>query len=160
VLPVFCAAAAVGLGTLTESGVPLLRQAVVPLALLAAVVSALSARHLTFGDLGAYPERAQASAWDDFGAVNRLLLAGSRQPDLCGLRIDVAHLAWTGGSTYLHRDAPLYMGGQPPQLGHFNYVLTRVGTGLPEVASEAGLALVRLPVNGCVPDPGYTWRLP
>ncbi len=118
-------------------------------------------RHaLTFGDLGAYPERAAASAWDDFGPVNRLLLAAHRQDDLCGLRIDAAHLAWTGGSTYLHRDAPLYMPGTPVQGGHFNYVITFPGSGAPVVAKDGPLELVRIPNAPCVKDPGYTWRLP
>jgi len=166
VLPLFFALVSVGLEALTlkrqapQGRVPMLQALGIALALFSAGVSALTFRSLTFGDLGAYAERAGSSAWDDFGAVNRLLLAGSRQADLCGLRIDVAHLAWTGGSTYLHRNAPLYMGREPPQSGHFNYVLTRAGSGLPEVATDSGLALVHLPAATCVPDPGYTWRLP
>ena len=77
------------------------------------------------------------------------------------MRIDAAHLAWTGGSTYLHRRAPLYMPGTPPQLGHFNYAIVGPGSGAEVIASEAGLELVRLPLpGGCVPDDGYTWRLP
>lgn len=122
-------------------------------------VSALNHKSLTMGDVGSYPERAQSSAWDDFGAVNRLLLAASKQRDVCGLRIDAAHLAWTGGITYLHHNAPLYMPGFPPQHGFFNYVLTRPGSGAPVVASEGGLELVRI-APSCTPDTNYAWRLP
>jgi hypothetical protein len=124
-------------------------------------VSMWSARSLTFGDLGAYPERPQASAWDDYGPVNRLLLAAHQQQDLCGIRIDAAHLAWTGGSTYLHREVPLYHLGQPPpQSRLFNYVITQAGSGAQVVAKEGALELVHLPVEPCVANPGYSWRLP
>ena len=122
-------------------------------------VSALNHKALTMGDVGSYPERAASSAWDDFGPVNRLLLAASKQSDVCGLRIDAAHLAWTGGITYLHHKAPLYMPGFPPQHGFFNYVLTRAGSGAPVVASEGGLELVRI-APSCVSDTNYSWRLP
>jgi hypothetical protein len=125
----------------------------------AVLVSAATHKRLTMGDVGSYPERADSSAWDDFGAVNRLMLAASRQGDLCGLRIDAAHLAWTGGSTYLHRNAPLYMPGYPPQRGVFNYVITRPGSGARVVAAEGGLELVSIGPS-CNHDDQYTWRLP
>ena len=133
----------------------------------AAVVGALilystvTHSRLTMGDVGSYAERAQSSAWDDFGAVNRLLLAANKQPDLCGLRVDAAHLAWTGGITYLHRDAPMFMPGTPHQHGWFNYLITRPGSGAPVVATEGGLELVKLPnLATCVPRPGHSWKLP
>ena len=126
---------------------------------LAVLVSAWNHQALTMGDLGSYPERADSSAWDDFGPVNRLLLAASREKDLCGLRIDAAHLAWTGGSTYLHTKAPLYMPGTPPQQGFFNYVITRPGSGAPVIATEGPWQLVKLG-PGCVADVNYGWRLP
>jgi GPI mannosyltransferase 3 len=126
-----------------------------------ALFSAANIQALTMGDLGAYADRPKSSAWGDFANVNRLMLAASRQPDVCGLRIDAAHLAWTGGSTYLHHHAPLYHLGQPgPASGFFNYVITRGGSGLPAVATDNGLELVKLPIAGCTQDPGYTWRLP
>lgn len=157
ILPLACGLIGVALSQSSE-GVSARAAAVV-----GAVVaySAITFPKLTMGDIGSYPERAQSSAWDDFGAVNRLLLAASRQADLCGLRIDAAHLAWTGGITYLHRDAPLYMPGTPHQPGWFNYVIARQGSGLPALASEGGFDLVKLPnMNGCTPNPGYTWKLP
>lgn len=126
---------------------------------LAVLVSAWNHQALTMGDLGSYPERADSSAWDDFGQVNRLLLAASREKDLCGLRIDAAHLAWTGGSTYLHTNAPLYMPGTPPQHGYFNYVITRAGSGATVIATEGPWQLVKLG-PACVADVNYSWRLP
>ena len=156
--PIFFALAGVGLCELPS---PSLRRAGTVALLAAAIFSTANIKALTFGDLGAYPDRPGSSAWDDYGPVNRLLLAASRQPDVCGLRIDAAHLAWTGGSTWLHHDAPLYHLGQPnPGLRYFNYVITRTGSGLLEVAKEGGLALAKLPIDGCVKDPAYTWRLP
>jgi len=100
------------------------------LSALAAALGLWSTVHLaslTMGDLGAYLERPQARAWGDYAHVNRLLMIAGRQPDLCGLRIDVADLAWTGGSTYLHRKVPLYRGHVPPQLGYFNYGVDLAG---------------------------------
>lgn len=125
----------------------------------AVLISAWNHKALTMGDVGSYPERAASSAWDDFGVVNRLLLAASREKDLCGLRIDAAHLAWTGGITYLHTKAPLYMPGFPPQHGYFNYAIVRQGSGAQVLASEGGWDLVKLGAS-CNPDPGYTWKLP
>ena len=155
-LPVAFAAAAVGFSQLPLARQPVLLVAVV----IAALLSAARHRALTFGDLGAYPDRATTSAWDDYGPVNRLLKAASTHSDLCGLRIDGAHLAWTGGSTYLHLKAPLYMPGTGPEGGHFNYAIVGAGSGAEVIATEGGLQLVRLPLNGCVPDEAYSWRLP
>jgi GPI mannosyltransferase 3 len=156
VLPLFAACVGVAVSQVMRSA---------PLVVLCGLVSMGLARSLTMGDLGAYPERAQDSAWDDKGPVNRLLLAAHSHADLCGIRIDTEHLAWTGGSTYLHREAPLYMGGQPPpQARLFNYVITLPGRGGEEVARERDhdheLVLVHIPVEPCNANPGYTWRLP
>ena len=80
---------------------------------------------------------------------------------MCGLRIDATHLAWSGGSTYLHRNAPLYHLGQPsPQTRLFNYVITNAGSGAEVVARDGTLELVHLPLEPCAVDPGYSWRLP
>ncbi|MBL8914034.1 MAG: hypothetical protein JNM17_25240 [Archangium sp.] len=155
VMPLVCAAFGIAVSLLPSQPA---RIAMV-VAALCVGVSALNHKTLTMGDVGSYPERAQSSAWDDFGPVNRLMLAASRQSDVCGLRIDAAHLAWTGGTTYLHHNAPLYMPGFPQQHGFFNYVLTRAGSGAPVIASEAGLELVRLGPT-CTPDVAYAWRLP
>jgi hypothetical protein len=128
---------------------------------LAALVSLVHFPSLTMGELGAYPERPQSSAWDDFGNINRLLLVASKQTDLCGLRMDAADMAWTGGSTYLHRDAPLYRPWVQPNLGHFNYLIGPPGYGAPltVVKEDHGAVLYRLPIDRCEPDPGFSWQL-
>lgn len=157
-LPLWLACMAVGGTVLQEK---LSTWLLAPVVGVAVLISLVSAPRLTFGDVGAYPDRKQASAWDDFGAVNRLLLKANGQPDLCGLRIDVAHLAWTGGHTYLHRRVPLYHLGQPlPKTYLFNYLIVPSGSGGLVVASEGGLDLVKLPWEECSADPAYTWRLP
>ena len=126
---------------------------------LAAVFSAARHRALTFGELGVAGKEG-VSAWDEYGPVFRLMLAASKLPDVCGLRIDAAHLAWTGGITYLHRKAPLYMPGTPAEYGYFNYAIVGPNSGAPVVAREGALELVRLPLAQCNPNPGYTWVLP
>jgi hypothetical protein len=155
VLPLLFAAAAVGFNELKQKP----QWAALAALVVCAGVSALHHRALTFGDLGAYPERAGTSAWDDYGPVNRLMKIASTHADVCGLRIDAAHLAWTGGSSYLHRKAPLYMPGTPVEYRHFNYAIVHPGSGAEVIAAEAGLELVRIPIP-CDPDPGYSWRLP
>lgn len=124
-----------------------------------AVVSLVQTPFLTMGQLGAYLNRRHSKAWGDFAPANRLLLVASERADVCGLRVDVADMAWVGGATYLHRPAPLYRPSQPFEARHFNYLLARDGlTQFEKVATDSGLALYRLPW-ACVPDPGFPWRL-
>lgn len=125
---------------------------------LASVVSLLQAPRLTFADLGAGSFRGEASAWDHYGFINRLLYVARRQPDLCGLRIDVP-LALSGGLSHLHRRVPLYSRSHAPQTRHFNYAITRSGSGAPVIAGENGYELVRIAPT-CVADAAYDWRLP
>lgn len=155
VIPLACALPALALSLIPREPA---RLGLIALGL-CVVVSAWNHPSLTMGDVGSYPERADSSAWDDFGPVNRLLLAASRQGDVCGLRIDAAHLAWTGGSTYLHAKAPLYMPGFPVQHGFFNYLITRPGSGAQHIVTEGPWELVKLGPT-CVPDVNYSWRLP
>ncbi len=146
--------------SLVDAGAGRWRRGVAAGLVVVAVLSAASHRLLTFGRLGAYPGRHGTSAYDDSGAVNRLLLAAHRRPDLCGLRVDAVHLAWTGGYTYLHRDVPLYHQGQPSvESGHFNYAIVR-DAAAPSVAREGSLALVKIRSGPCATDPDYSWRLP
>jgi phosphatidylinositol glycan class B len=156
VLPVLFAAAAVGYSQLPK----LPQRALLALVAVASVVSAVRMKALTFGDLGAYPERKTVSAWDDYGPVFRLMLAASKRDDVCGLLIE-AHLAWTGGSAYLHRNAPLYMPGMA-QVGTFNYAIVGIGRvpGAPVVATDGAMELIQMPNPQCAPDPGYRWVLP
>lgn len=157
IFPVALAAAGVGFSSLPKA----LGRVAVVAAVVVGLASSLNAPTLTMGDFGQYLERPDSSAWNDFGDVNRLMLAANTHEDLCGLRIDVAHLAWTGGSTYLHRKAPLYMPGTPVQQRHFNYAITGPGSGGEVVAKEGRLELVRIPgLLQCEADPGYSWKLP
>jgi GPI mannosyltransferase 3 len=156
VLPVWCALTGAVLAPLGPE--VLTRAAALLVALGLASTAQLSG--LTMGQLGAYPERPDASAWDDSGPVNRLMVVAGRRPDLCGLRIDPKDLAWTGGSTYVHRRVPLYRGNVPPQSGYFNYVIGPRGYGGVEaVAEDSGLVLYRLPLDRCRDDLSYPWKL-
>jgi len=154
-LPLVFALAAVGLSQL-----PAGRPAQLGLAALALAAGFSLARHgtLTFGDLGAYPERPTASAWDDFGPINRLLARAGRLPDLCGIRVP-AHLAWVGGYSYLHKNVPLYMPNQPPDWRHFNYAVVPKGSSPQPTAQDGSWELFKL-FDGCASDPGFSWRLP
>ena len=51
------------------------------------------------------------------------------------------------------------MPGYPAQQGFFNYVITRPGSGAQHIATEGPWELVKLGPT-CVPDVGYSWKLP
>jgi hypothetical protein len=161
VLPAAMALAGVGLGWASSR---LDRRIPVGLALLAAVISAARFHTLTFGDLGAYEgRRDQVSAYDDFGPVNRLLRVASALPDLCGLKVEATHIAWTGGYTYFHRDAPMYSHLGPPRSSrHYDVVLTAAFAVPPQavIARDGPLVLARLFDGPCTPDPAYSSDLP
>jgi phosphatidylinositol glycan class B len=135
------------------------------LLLAGAVVSAVTFRALTWGDLGGRPDHpdAQISAWDASGSVNRLLLAAHTQRDLCGLRVDVPP-AFHGASTYLHLPVPIYSNGPnnvDESAGFYNYAIARAGSGLRVVARDHDMELVRVAEGThCRPDHRYDWRLP
>jgi hypothetical protein len=155
-IPLAMAAAAVGLDGLPGR----LRVIAVAGMALAAVASGATFQSLTWGELGAYPDRADQRAWDDRGAINRLLMAAHRQPDLCGLRVD-GHPAWQGGASHLHRSVPFYW-DTPEQEGLYNYAITSDQSHLPVAAREGNMVLVRLPlVRECTPPSHpFRWRLP
>ncbi len=127
--------------------------------LLATVASAWGFRSLTFKQLGIH-EPNQQSAFDRGGPESRLLLAASRQPDLCGLTVLSNDLGYIGGYATLHRDVPLY--DRPgPELseGHVNYVVAHAGQ-LPGVvvARDRDRVLLRVRDAPCVPDPAFIAR--
>ncbi|HSP18454.1 MAG TPA: hypothetical protein VLQ79_03005, partial [Myxococcaceae bacterium] len=161
VLPAAMALAGVGpavAGTRVDRRIP------VGLALAAAVFSGARFPTLTFGELGAYDgQRDAVSAYDDFGPVNRLLLVASELPALCGLKIEATHIAWAGGYTYFHRDAPMYSHLGPPRASrHYDVVLTGAHAVPPQavIARDGPVVLARLFDGPCVPDPGYRADLP
>jgi hypothetical protein len=155
-IPLAIAAAAVGLDGLPGR----LRLAGIGGLVLGAVVSVATFPSLTWGDLGAYPDRADQRAWDDAGPVNRLLIAAHRLPDLCGLRVD-GHQAWQGGASHLHRRIPFYW-DVPEDERLYNYAITSAGSRLPVAARDGHMVLVKLPlVRECAKPPRpFTWRLP
>jgi hypothetical protein len=148
VLPLFCALSGVGLTALKERLSAANAEFALFAVLLVAGFSAARFRQLTFGELGQYEDsKPQASAYDDSGPVNRLLLAAHAQPDLCGLKVEAVHLAWTGGYSYFHKPVPLYPHvGPARQSGLFNYVITVRSSVRPEdvVAEEDALVLARI----------------
>jgi GPI mannosyltransferase 3 len=124
------------------------------------VLAACRFHGLTFGDFGQYgPTRARDSAFDDFGPVNRLLIVAHDRPDLCGIAVLAAHLSWTGGATYLHRNVPIYKPGAWTDVANFNYALTLGGAGGQVVAAEGPYSLVSLGRSSCLADPKFQWRL-
>jgi hypothetical protein len=164
-LPLFAALAGVGLDTVLRHLPPSPVRLALPLAVVAvAGFSGLRMGGLTFRDLGQYPgAKSLQNAWDDFGPANRLLITAGKLPDVCGLKVEGIHLAWTGGYSYLHRDVPLYAHHGPGRESRlYSHVLTLsggVGNG-EVVASEGPFVLVRLPHGRCTPDPAWSSRLP
>jgi hypothetical protein len=165
VLPVVFAEVAVGAEVLGRwrAGV---KSALAAGLLITSAWSAARFHELTFHDLGAYEGSSMAaqSAYDMSGPVNRLLMTAGTLPDICGLRIEVSHLAWTGGYSYFHREVPLFGGtnGPPRESGVYNYVVTapRAAAGAEIVAADGPWVLARLFPGGCAPFPSYSWRLP
>ncbi len=164
ILPVLPAAMALAGVGLAVAATRVDRRLAVGIALVAAVVSAARFHTLTFGDLGAYDgQRDRVSAYDDFGPVNRLLLVASELPRLCGLKVEATHIAWTGGYTYFHRDAPMYSHLGPPRTSrHYDVVLTAASVVPPQavLARDGPVVLARLFDGPCVPDPSYRPDLP
>lgn len=165
VLPLFAALAGVGLDAVLRHLKPLPVRLALALGVVAvAGVSGLHARGLTFRDIGQYAgAKALQSAWDDSGPINRLLITAGRLPDVCGLKVEATHLAWTGGYSYFHRDVPLYAHTGPWRgSGLYSHVLTVSGAVAngQVVASEGPYVLVRLPHDRCAPDPAWSTRLP
>ncbi len=162
-LPLFAALAGVGLDSLLRGWSPGWLRAAAALGVVGvAALSGLRAEKLTFGDVGQYEDvRPWASAWDDGGFVNRLLLEAGRRDDVCGLKVEVVHLAWTGGYSYFHRPVPLYAHNGPPrESGHYSHVITLPDYAPGEVLARDGPVVLSRLRGDCAPDPGYTARLP
>jgi hypothetical protein len=164
-IPLFTALAAVGLDeVLARVRAPRARWALALGVVAVGVGSAVRAPALTFGDLGQYEDsRPQASAYDDSGPVNRLLVAAGQREDVCGLKMEAALLPWTGGYSYFHREVPLYPPSGPSRdSGFFSHVIVwGPETGGGEVlATDGPVSLVRLRGGRCARDSAYSWRLP
>jgi GPI mannosyltransferase 3 len=167
VLPALMALCGLGLDTactFVQARKPSLTALAVAPALLAAAFSAAGFHRLTFGDLGAYETlKPGASAYGDFGDVNRLLTLAGTFEDLCGLKVEAVHMAWAGGYSYFHKDAPLYSHLGPPRTSNtYNYVLT-----VPRAVKPASIratmgpfVIAQLFEGRCTPDAAFSWRLP
>ena len=164
VLPLLCALAAVGLGEFLSAESLRLRIAgglTATLLAIAISTSAVRLRALTFADVGEYEGvRDGVSAFDDWGDANRLLEKAGKLPDLCGLKVEAVHLAWTGGYSFFHRRAPLYHARGPARgSGLFNYVIAWRGAPGQLIASDRNVELRKI-AGSCRPDPSYSWALP
>jgi hypothetical protein len=172
VLPLFAALAAIGLDEIgarakkwsseSASDLTWVSPTLTGLLVASALFSAAGFHDLTFAQVGqAGPRNPAASAYDDPGSVNRLLLAARKQADLCGLKLETGHLDLTGGYSYLHRPVPLYpVDGPSQESGYFNYVIgLRVPDRSGEIRAVDGtIALVRVRAS-CLRDEAYSWRL-
>jgi hypothetical protein len=103
------------------------------------------------------PEAERGEGYLRSGSVNRLLLAASGEPSICGIHVEVSHWAWTGGYTYLHRRVPLY-DEAPAAPEHFNYVIARLDGAPAGVIRGVDGPFVLLNVrDACTPDRSFVW---
>ncbi|MGV3619414.1 MAG: hypothetical protein ACO1OB_01280 [Archangium sp.] len=152
-LPLLCAQAALGLDGAPKWSVPIL--------LGLTVISLVTFKTFTFGRLGISNPPREISAIDYYGPENRLLRRASTLTDLCGLKLYGFENWRTGGYAYLHQRVPMYR-SEPRESGegHFNYAIAKRGTFVgTEIAAEADLVLLKLPVTGCTPDTTYDFHL-
>lgn len=120
--------------------------------LITSVASFATHRALTQRQLGRFDE---GSAYDAGGSVTRLLLAASKQQDLCGLLL----LEGSRGNTFayfaLHRDVPFYEASAPDE-SFYNYVIAAAGAVAgTSIATDQGVDLVRVRETACTKDPTF-----
>jgi GPI mannosyltransferase 3 len=87
-----------------------------------------------------------------YSEVNSLMMVAGRQPDLCGLFVEPADLAWTGGYYLFHRDVPLYGGedNAPGSPRYYNFAIEDTAAGEPTLTKTR---------DSCEPDPNFTYTL-
>jgi hypothetical protein len=162
-LPLLAALAGLGLDALLRDERAWARKAgAAALAFWLAALAFSAARHraLTWAEVGTNDGRGPLSAYDDPGDVNRLLVVAGKRADLCAVKVEAIHLAWTGGYSYLHRPVRLYHARGPDRRsGLFNYAIAPRGSPGEEVATDGRVSLVRLG-DRCGPDPTWTPKLP
>jgi hypothetical protein len=153
ILPLLCVLAAAGL----ESLVTVRWWAGLGAAgsmLVASLFSVVTFSSLTFDRIGRHET---TSALDEYGPENRLLMAASRSPDVCGVLLLTAPRWKTYAYAALHRDVPLYETPGPDRaLRYFNAVIVRRGTepGV-SLASDGDVELIRISSEPCVRDPAF-----
>ena len=160
-LPLAGALGAVGLSWLSGRWPRLARGAGVAL-VVGCLVSLVTMPLLTFEDIGPWERtRGSESALDDVGPVNRLLMEAGRQRDVCGVRIQTHHLAWTGGYSYLHRRVPLYAPDGPArESGFYNYIIAPPHETAGNPVAHDGNYVLRKIGDTCRMDPTYSYYLP
>ena len=103
------------------------RPVAVAVALTAAVAMSLRARAETFAQMGQNfggHSRGDRPVWHAGEDINRLLWNVGVRPDSCGVMIDGAEPAWTGGYTYLHKRIPILWEPSPyPRASFANYLI-------------------------------------
>lgn len=150
-----CALAAVGLDAVT----PRARSVAVGAAVALAVVGALRADDLTWGDIGSRNGPEETTAWGHFADVNRLLLEARGRDDLCGLKLEQQDRVWSGGYSYLHRRVPYYDRREPDGSERFNYVIAPLAPPEPGermVALDGAFQLVKV-AERCRSDPAFAY---
>jgi GPI mannosyltransferase 3 len=152
-LPLVCVAAAAGV----EQVLAIRRTAgalVLAALLVTSLISGLTFHSLTMKQIGHHDD---ASAYDAGGPITRLLMAASKQEDLCGLGLLVGSRGATFAYFALHKDVPFYEAPLPDRAQHvFNYVIANDGTEPGTVvASDHGVSLVRLDKGPCMKDPTF-----
>lgn len=154
------------LGSLSGIGLhELARARRLPAYVAAAVLLALAAWQcrtldtLTMREVGQYgPAEERTALNGEEHKINRLLALAGRRHDLCGILVQHAPWAWTGGYTYLHRRVPLYGKGDLVNPGWINYSIAPWDPKSVEeiVAIEGRVALIRTQAT-CIPDPTYSY---
>jgi hypothetical protein len=137
--------------------------------IMALALTLLRFPQLTFADIGLANFRpAEKSAYDSFGAVNRLLLQAYHLPDLCGLKIEELGVLNTGGYSYLHRPVAFFDSTGPAfESQAFNYLIAKQLSDFPSmmnapklVAAEGSYHLWKLYSGPCQSDYRQTQKLP
>jgi hypothetical protein len=87
-----------------------------------------------------------------YSDVNSLMMVAGRQPDICGLFVEPADLAWTGGYYLFHRRLPLYGGedNAPASPRYYNFAIEDTPAGEPSLTKTR---------DSCEPDPNFTYTL-
>ncbi len=109
------------------------------------------------------PLKPEASAYEDFADVNRLLLTAGALPDLCGLKVEACTSPGPGATRTFTGTRRLYSHlGPPRSAGAYNYVLSVPQVVPPgSVRARAGpYVLAQLFSGPCAKDAAFSWRLP
>ena len=87
-----------------------------------------------------------------YSDVNSLMMVAGRQADICGLFVEPADLAWTGGYYLFHRRVQLYGGedNAPASPRYYNFAIKDTRAGGPTLTKTR---------DSCEADPNFTYTL-